>query len=120
MGLLLLLFVVIAAVAAAYLWHRQKPAVTAEAPPPSNRFHAVAIHAHANACPEVRTLSSSKFLAKEAPRLPLENCTAPYCQCRYDHYDDRRAEEDHREASDMVRHQGEQKRVRKNRRKAHA
>lgn len=116
MGLLFVLLVIIVATAA-YLWYHQKQVVPAEAPPPSNRFHAVAIHAPVSACPEVRMLTSKKYLAKEAPRLPLDNCTAPYCQCRYDHYDDRRDEENRREVIDLAQYKGKQKRARKDRRK---
>lgn len=115
MGLLLLFFVIIAAIAA-YLWYRQKMAAPAEAPPPSNRFLSVTIHSRANACEAVRALASTRFLAKEAPRLPLEDCTVSNCQCRYEHYDDRR-DEDRREAPDKTSYKGEQRRARKERRK---
>lgn len=113
--MLLLLLVVIAAVAA-YLWYRQKQAPPANTPPPSNRFHAVTIKARANACPAARSLVTKKFIAKEAPRLPLENCTVPNCQCSYEHYDDRRAQ-DRRDAQDKTHYKGNQKRTRKDRRK---
>lgn len=63
MGLLFVLLVIIVAITA-YLWYRQKQVVPAEAPPPSNRFHAVAIHAPVNACPEVRTLTSKNISRK--------------------------------------------------------
>ena len=35
-------------------------------------------------------LETTRFLAGEAPLLPLPNCTAPHCLCRYAHYEDRR------------------------------
>lgn len=116
MKLLLLLLIVVVAIAA-YLWHHRKKAVPDTLSPPSNRFHAVTIHARADACPEVRAFVAKKFLAKEAPRLPLDSCTAPRCQCSYDHYDDRRVEE-RRDEQDMTHFQGVQKRARKERRKA--
>ncbi|MDH3514788.1 MAG: hypothetical protein OEM83_07970 [Gammaproteobacteria bacterium] len=120
MGLLLTILVIVAAVAA-FLWYRQRSAAPTGAPPaPSNRFHAVTIHIRADACPAVRVFASTKFLAKEAPRLPLENCTAPVCKCRYEHYDDRRTEEDRRESADAAKYEGEQKRTRKDRRRSRA
>ena len=88
-----LLLIVVAVVIAVLLWYRRKTPTSTEALPPSNRFHAVTIYSPPNACPSARMLGSTKFLAKEAPRLPLDNCTAPQCQCRYEHYDDRRADE---------------------------
>jgi hypothetical protein len=115
MGLLLLLLVVIAAIAA-FLWYRQKTSASAEATlPSSNRFHAVTIHFRQDACPAVRMYASTKFLAKEAPRLPLENCTAPNCRCRYEHSDDRRTET-RREPSETKKFEGEQRREREDRR----
>jgi hypothetical protein len=117
MGLLLLLLVVITVIAA-FLWYRQKTAAPAETTPPSsNRFHAVTIYFPADACPAVRMFASTKFLAKEAPRLPLENCTAPHCQCRYEHCDDRRTEENRRESSDTTHYEGAQRRAHTDRRK---
>jgi len=117
MGLVLLLLLVIAAIAA-YLWYRQKMAAPAEAPSPSNRFHAVTIRSRTDACPEVRALASTRFIAKEAPRLPLDNCSAPNCLCKYEHYDDRRGSENRREAPETTRHEASQRRSRKDRRKS--
>jgi hypothetical protein len=115
MELLVLLIVAMAAIAA-FLWYRKKSSAPTEATSPSNRFHAVTIHMPADACPAVRMFESNKFLAKEAPRLPLENCTAPRCQCRYEHYDDRRTDE-RRESSEAKKFEGAQRREVKDRRK---
>lgn len=111
-----LLLIVVAVVIAVLLWYRRKTPTSTEALPPSNRFHAVTIYSPPNACPSARMLGSTKFLAKEAPRLPLDNCTAPQCQCRYEHYDDRRADE-RRDTTETTDYQGEQRRSRKDRRK---
>jgi len=118
MELLVLLIIAIAVLAAivAFLWHRKKTSTQTEAAPPSNRFHGVTIKFRADACPAVRMFESTRFLAKEAPRLPLENCTAPRCHCRYEHYDDRRTEE-RRESSEQTKFEGEQRREHKDRRK---
>lgn len=107
MGLLLLSLVVITAVVAWY-WYRTKlvarlPAATQQQ---SNPFHAVTVKYHKDACDAVRALEAKRFLAKTAPRLPLPNCTAKNCGCRFVHYDDRRdaerREEIRRAQSDSV------------------
>lgn len=35
-------------------------------------------------------LETMRFLTGKTPPLPLPNCTAPHCFCRYVHYEDRR------------------------------
>ncbi|HEU5338123.1 MAG TPA: hypothetical protein VFU39_02445 [Sulfuricaulis sp.] len=115
MELFVLLIVAMAAIAA-FLWYRKKSSAPTEATSPSNRFHGVTIKFRADACPAVRMYESTRFLAKEAPRLPLENCTAPRCHCRYEHYDDRRTE-DRRDSSEETKFEGAQRRERKDRRK---
>jgi hypothetical protein len=68
----------------------------------------------------VQALAKNRFLAKEAPRLPLDECTVADCQCEYKHHDDRRDEEDRREEPISVpRYEGEQRRrAREDRRKS--
>ena len=118
MGYLLLLLVIGGAVTA-FLWFRQKTATMAESQPPSNRFHAVTIRFRQDACPAVQALANTRFLAKEAPRLPLDECTVPTCRCQYKHYDDRRDNEDRREEPTGTRFVGEQRRhAREDRRKS--
>jgi len=116
---LLLLLLVLAAGATVFLWSRKNPAATAEPPPVSNRFSAVTIRAGQDACPAVQALANTRFLAKEAPRLPLDECAASACQCEYQHYDDRRDDEDRREEQPAgTRYAGEQRRrTRKDRRR---
>jgi len=92
----------------------------AEPTPPSNRFHSVTIRVGQDACPAVQALANTRFLAKEAPRLPLDQCTVPNCRCQYKHYDDRRDGEDRREERTSARHEGETRRhAREDQRKAH-
>lgn len=56
------------------------------------RWHAVHIGAGPNACPAARTIGKRRFLSKDAPRLPLPDCTMPAaCKCAYKHHKDRRA-----------------------------
>ncbi len=57
-------------------------------------FHGVSIHANPDiACDAARDLENVRFLADDAPMLPLGNCSNPAgCRCKYQHYDDRRTE----------------------------
>ena len=55
-----------------------------------NQFHAVTIAPGPRACPEARALQGQRFLSRSAPPLPLKNCGSAQCECRYEHYDDRR------------------------------
>lgn len=55
-------------------------------------YHAVAIRHPKDACQAARDAAGQRYLSKEAPLLPLKDCTQPaQCECRYQHYDDRRA-----------------------------
>ena len=54
-------------------------------------FHAVTIQPGRLCCHEARALQGQRFLSREAPTLPLRNCTCDNCACLYQHYDDRRA-----------------------------
>ena len=67
-----------------------------------NPFHAVAIDCgRGRACQTARRLQGQRFLASEAPRLPLADCDSATCACRYQHYEDRRM--DVRRAADEHR-----------------
>lgn len=61
-----------------------------QAPQP---YRCVAIRPGQEACPTVRNLAGRRFLAQAAPLLPLDDCTAAGCGCRYDHFADRREHE---------------------------
>ena len=54
-------------------------------------FHAVTIQPGRLCCQEARALQGQRFLSREAPTLPLRNCTCENCTCLYQHYGDRRA-----------------------------
>jgi len=59
---------------------------------PMGRFQAIAIFRGATACEIARRFSEHRFLAKDAPSLPLQGCTMPQsCQCCYLKFKDRRA-----------------------------
>jgi hypothetical protein len=42
------------------------------------------------ACEAVKQIEGIRFLAREAPILPLQDCTSPQCTCSYARYRDRR------------------------------
>jgi hypothetical protein len=54
-------------------------------------FHAVSIGPAPGSCAVAQSMRSQRYLSEEAPSLPLVNCTASQCQCRYMHYPDRRS-----------------------------
>jgi hypothetical protein len=58
----------------------------------TNPYHAVSIVAPAGACEAARQVKGQRFLAKDAPPLPLRGCQlgAGTCHCGYKHHDDRR------------------------------
>jgi hypothetical protein len=58
----------------------------------ANRWHSVAVVGGPAPCPAALAARQKRFLSADAPRLPLPDCTSPArCQCRYQHYTDRRA-----------------------------
>jgi hypothetical protein len=67
--------------------HQPSPAA------PLRPFQAIAIHRGVPCCELARKFGEHRFLAKDAPALPLRGCTMPErCQCRYLKYKDRRTE----------------------------
>ena len=119
MGLFILSVVVLVAIALVY-WYRLKPAArpSAENRLRSNPYLAVSVSCPKDACAAARKLEAKRFLAKEAPPLPLPNCTAKKCGCRFTHYADRR-DEQRRENSRIGHYDGAQRRVLKDRRAVH-
>ena len=60
-------------------------------PAPKNRSQAVEVVAGPRACAAARELEGQRFLTREAPLLPLPECTALHsCACKYRKWDDRR------------------------------
>lgn len=53
-------------------------------------FHGVSIQARDEGCAAAQRLKGVRFLAYEAPGLPLPGCGARECTCVYAHFDDRR------------------------------
>jgi hypothetical protein len=62
-----------------------------------DRFSAVSISSFEASCPAVKELEGTRFLSREAPLLPLGDCTSARCHCKYTHHGDRRAGYERRE-----------------------
>jgi hypothetical protein len=57
----------------------------------STPWHAVSIVTGRWCCEAARGLLGSRYLSKDAPRLPLAECnSAEHCACLYKHHGDRR------------------------------
>ena|ERR1022692_1281502 len=59
-------------------------------------YPAVGIRYNLLACKAVQKYYDQRYLALDAPALPVAGCTVRPCPCRYIHYADRRAGEDRR------------------------
>lgn len=59
-------------------------------------YPAVGIRYNLLACRAVQKYYDQRFLARDAPTLPVPGCTVRPCPCRYVHYSDRRAGEERR------------------------
>ncbi len=55
-------------------------------------FGAVEIRVSGGACLPARSLKGQRFLSREAPALPLPDCTAAQCTCKFTKWSDRRSE----------------------------
>jgi hypothetical protein len=71
---------------------KSPPAPPVQSAPP-RPFQAISIYRGVAACGMARKFSEHRFLAKDAPPLPLSGCTmSSKCQCRYVKHRDRRGE----------------------------
>lgn len=61
-----------------------------------SQYHAVSIKISGYACKAAQEMSGRRFLSTAAPRLPLPDCDALECKCRFAHHDDRRTGKDRR------------------------
>lgn len=62
----------------------------------STPYHAVVIKFSQNGCAAAKAIAGRRFLATEAPTLPLPECDVSNCDCHFVHFDDRRARQDRR------------------------
>lgn len=54
-------------------------------------FHAVSILPTEAGCAAAESIKVQRFLSEDAPGLPLPDCGAVSCHCKYIHYADRRS-----------------------------
>jgi hypothetical protein len=54
-------------------------------------YHAVSIVFPQDACNAAKAMAGRRFLATAPPPLPLRDCDAAHCHCRFAHHDDRRS-----------------------------
>jgi len=112
--LLILAAVVLAIVVFRFLRSGSKPAgKTSSAPkrvksaktvtPGSNAYHAVSVNFGPGACEQVLELGDKRFLPADMPRFPLAGCTSSNCQCKFEHYDDRRDPDSDKRAPTALR-----------------
>jgi hypothetical protein len=60
--------------------------------PKKGLWHAVSIVPRGHPCTAALALQKRRFLSRDAPPLPLRECTSPQiCGCVYQHHEDRRA-----------------------------
>ena len=87
------------------MFRLRKPAKTIKPKIPAGAsrqiFHSVSVVADPiDCCPAAQLITKQRYLADDAPMLPLAACTNPQgCRCKYEHYDDRRT--DSRRESDL-------------------
>jgi hypothetical protein len=90
------LLAVVALAAAGTYWLVQRrpppPARATPAPKAGGRFSGVEIRTHGGACRAAEALRGRRFLAKDAPTLPLQGCTFGRCACTFSKLKDRRTE----------------------------
>jgi len=63
----------------------------------TNPYHAVSIKAGASCRQTALRYGLHRYLAQEAPSIPLPTCDTKNCRCRYLHHEDRRDEDDRRQ-----------------------
>ena len=64
----------------------------------NTQFHAVSIRFKQSACQAAKDLEGKRFLSSAAPKIPLAECDADVCQCKFKHHADRRKGDDRRNA----------------------
>ena len=80
----------------------QKAGKTAVAP--RNPWRATSIAHDARACDAVKAIGRRRFLdtEKQLPKLPLPDCNAERCNCKYVHHEDRRDESEDRRSPNAL------------------
>lgn len=91
----ILLAIALLAVAGYWLWSRPSPArhALSRTAHTAERFAAVEIRRRSGACDAARALEGQRFLANQAPTLPLVGCTSTRCECTFAKLSDRRTDD---------------------------
>jgi hypothetical protein len=59
---------------------------------PASKWHGVTVVLETSSCAAAALCRNTRYLSREAPRLPLSTCPHPEsCKCRYKHFEDRRS-----------------------------
>jgi len=95
--IVVMLAALIVAAGAAYWFSARRAAprpARASAPPPKagGRFSGVEIRTRGGACRAAHALRGRRFLSKDAPSLPLPDCTHVQCACSFSKLPDRRTD----------------------------
>lgn len=69
----------------------------------ANDFPSVSIQFGPSACQGVKDLIEQRFLADDAPSVPLLNCNSANCTCKFVHHDVRREQDEDRRAHSSLR-----------------
>jgi hypothetical protein len=88
---------------AGYWWQSRSSSARLAPHPPARaavRFAAVEIRRQSGACAAAKALGGQRFLANQAPALPLVGCTNKRCDCSFAKLTDRRTEDDRRWGND--------------------
>jgi len=64
----------------------------------TSKFHAVSIKFSSAACEAAKAMDGRRILSSQSPTIPLPECDAADCDCRFVHYPDRRGQSDRRDA----------------------
>lgn len=79
-----------------------------------SQWHAVAVKPKGQCCDAAQACRTRRFLSKDAPRLPLAECTtSDTCACVYKHHADRRAPPRRRDERDGLQRGGKVERERR-------
>jgi hypothetical protein len=87
----LIVLAVVAVAAVAWLYRgKGSPEPEQNKPAPTAQHRAVTVKPCAGCCQAVKRIRGRRYLANQAPTLPLDGCTSGACSCSYVHYEDRR------------------------------
>jgi hypothetical protein len=88
-------FILVAGAAYWFTARREAPRpdrASAPAPKAGGRFSCVEIRTRGGACRAAQALRGQRFLSKDAPSLPLPDCTHVQCGCSFSKLPDRRTD----------------------------